>query len=192
MNSLRTAFKEWAVVCSCLAEGKSALILRKGGISEAHGEFRVEHTRFWLFPTWAHQQEAAVVEGCRPLLARVKADRPPEGTIRLTHFALVPCVYHIDDLAKAWKLAGLHCWSQETVEARFEYRTPGLYALPVRVYRAASAVELPETPYHAGCKSWVDLGQDLSTEGASPVLTEEAFDAIVNAVDRILEPTALA
>ena len=38
---LKDAFKEWAVICRALAEGRQALILRKGGIAEAGGDFRV-------------------------------------------------------------------------------------------------------------------------------------------------------
>jgi hypothetical protein len=192
MNTLRIAFKEWAVICRALAEGKQALILRKGGIAEKGGAFRMEQSRFWLFPTSVHQQEAGIVESARPLLEQARAERPPEGVVRLSNFAVAPCVYHVDDLAKAWKLAALHLWSQETVEARFNYRTPGLYVLPVRIYRAAAPIELPDIPHYAGCKSWVDLGQDLPTSGAVPVMDEGDFDAVVNTLDRILEPIAWA
>jgi len=48
---LRHALKEWAVTCRALAEGRQAILLRKGGIGEAGGAFQVEHTRFWLLPT---------------------------------------------------------------------------------------------------------------------------------------------
>jgi hypothetical protein len=191
MDTLRIAFKEWAVICRALVDGKQALILRKGGIAERGGAFRVEQSRFWLYPTYVHQQEAVIVEDAAPMLAQVQADRPPDGIVRISHFAEAPCVYHVDDLKKAWKLAGLHLWSQETVEARFHYRTPVLYVLPVRIYRT-TAVDLPETPAYAGCKTWVDLGRDLPTTGATPVLSEADFDALVNTLDRILEPTALA
>jgi hypothetical protein len=189
-SPLGIAFKEWASICLALAEGSQALVLRKGGIAESSGAFRVEHTRFWLFPTYEHQQESAIVEEARPLLARARLERPREGIIRLTHFAEVPCIYHVDDLAKAWKLVGLHLWSQETVEARFSYRTPGLYVLPLRVYRVAP-VELPDAPEYSGCRSWVDLGRALTTEGATAVLSEDDFDAGLNRIDRILMPTAL-
>jgi hypothetical protein len=192
MDTLRIAFKEWAVICRALADGKQALILRKGGIAEPGGAFHMAETRFWLFPTYVHQQVAGIVEEAQPLLAQVQAGRPPEGLVRLTHFAEAPCVYHVDNLAKAWRLAGLHLWSQVTVEARFEYRTPGLYVLPVRIYRAAAPVELPDTAAYAGCKTWVDLGHDLPTTGATPVLSEADFDRVLNTLDRILEPTALA
>jgi hypothetical protein len=184
------AFKEWAVICRALARGRQALILRKGGIAETNSVFRVEHPRFWLFPTQVHQQDSGIVEDAHPLLAEARKDQPPQGTIRLTHFAEVPCIYHVDDLSKAWKLAGLHLWSQETVASRFNYRTPGLYVIPVRIYRAAP-VELPEDPSFAGCKSWVDLGVDLPTADVRPVLSEADFNAVLNTIDRILLPTAL-
>ncbi len=192
MSTLGVAFKEWAVIVQALARGRQALILRKGGIAEGRGGFRVEHARFWLYPTYVHQQETGVVPEALPLLEEARRDRPPEGIVRLSHFALVPCVYHVDDLEKLLRLEGLHLWPRQTVEARFAYRAPGLFVLPVRVYRAAQVHELPETAAHAGCKSWVELGQELSTEGATAVLTEEAFDGVVNTLDRVLEPTALA
>ena len=192
MSGLRHAFKEWAVVCRALAEGRQAVILRKGGIAESGGEFQVEHTRFWLFPTYVHQQRTGIVEDAAPLLEEAEAERPPEGVVRLTHFVEVPGVYHVHDLPTAWRLAGLHCWSQDTVQARFAFRTPGLFVLPARVYRAAQAFEIPDTPEYAGCRSWVELDHELPTEGAVPVLGDEAFRDVLRALDRLLEPTAWA
>ena len=56
---LGVAFKEWAAVCRALADGTQTVILRKGGIAEAGGEFRPEHARFWLYPTHFHEQQRA-------------------------------------------------------------------------------------------------------------------------------------
>src|SRR5262245_36726696 len=134
---LQHALKEWAVICRALAEGRQALILRKGGIAEAGGEFRVEHTRFWLYPTYIHQQRAGIQPEALPLLEQAEAERPPPGVVRLTHFAEVAGVYHVHDLVSALFLSHFHLWSAETVKARFAYRRPGLYVLPVRVYGAA-------------------------------------------------------
>jgi hypothetical protein len=192
MTALQYAFKEWAVVCRALAEGRQALILRKGGIAEPGGSFQVEHTRFWLFPTYVHQQREGIVADALPLLERAEAERPPAGTLHLSHFAEVPGVYHVHDLVGAWKLAGLHCWSAETVRARFEYRSPGLYVLPVRIYQAAQVFTLPEAPRYAGCRSWVELDQELPTAGARPVLDDEAFRELLATLDRLLQPTAYA
>ncbi len=191
MTSLGSAFKEWAVICRALAEGRQALVLRKGGIAEPGGSFRVEQNRFWLYPTYVHQQEAGIVPEARPLLEEALRDRPAAGVVRLSHFAVSPCVYFVDDLEKALRLEGLHLWSRATVEARFHYCRPGLFVLPVRIYRAGTVHDLPETAEYAGCKSWVDLGCNLDTSGATPVLTEEAFDAVLATLDRLLEPTAL-
>jgi hypothetical protein len=191
MNGLKYAFKEWAVVCRALAEGRQALILRKGGIAEATGEFRLEHTLFLLYPTYLHQQESGIRPGTEPLLKQVLAERPPEGTVRLTHWAEVAGVYHVHDVASALKLADLHLWSVETVQARFLYRAPGLYVLPVRVYRAAEAVDLPETPVYAGCRSWVELERELPADKANPVLDDRAFHAVLRTLEERLQPTAV-
>jgi hypothetical protein len=188
---LQHAFKEWAVVCRALGEGRQALILRKGGIEEAGGDFRPEHTRFWLFPTFTHQQPAAIVPEAAPLLAQAEAERPPAGVVRLTHFAEVVGIYHLHNLAAALAVDGMHVWSEETVRARFAYRWPGLYLLAVRVSRAAEAVELPDTPGYAGCRTWVELQRELPTEGATPVLSDEAFREVLRELDRRLKPTAL-
>jgi hypothetical protein len=192
MSELRHAFKEWAVICQALAEGRQALILRKGGIAETEGEFRLEHTRFWLYPTFVHQQRNGIKEEALPLLEQAEADRPPSGTVRLTHFAEVAGVYHVHDLASALKLDALHLLSPQTVAQRFAYRTPGLYALPVRVSKAAGEFALPETAEYAGCRSWVELERVLPTEGATPILSDASFREVLRELDRRLEPTAWA
>jgi hypothetical protein len=188
----RHAFKEWAVICRALAEGRQSLILRKGGVAEAGGEFVVDHLRFWLYPTYVHEKAADLRPDAAELLTQVEAERPAAGVVRLSHFAEVDGAYHLHDLVTALKLQPFHLWSHETVQARFVYRRPGLYALPVRVYRAAEVLELPETPAYVGCKTWVDLGRELSIDGAVPVLGEAAFAAFRRELEVVLEPTALA
>jgi hypothetical protein len=189
---LRIAFKEWAVICRALAEGRQTIILRKGGIAEAGGAFAPEHDRFWLYPTYVHQQQGGIKPEAEDLLRAAEADRPPAGTLRLTHFAAVGGVFHVRQLVGALLLDDLHVWSEATVRQRFEYRAPGLYVLPTRVYRAAVPLELTEHPEYAGCRTWVDLGHDLPTEGATPVLSDAAFGALLETLDLRLTPTALA
>src|SRR5260370_15414151 len=92
---LRHALKEWAVICRALADGTQSLLLRKGGIDEAAGAFAVEHTRFWLLPTWTHQQREGIVETALPLLKEVEAERPPAGVLRLTHWARITGGYQV-------------------------------------------------------------------------------------------------
>jgi hypothetical protein len=192
MSTLRNAFKEWAVICRALAEGRQALVLRKGGVAEAGDTFQVEHTRFWLYPTYAHQQASALKPAGQALLPQVEANRPPSGFVRLTHWAEVGGVLHLQNLVAALKLDELHLWTRETVQARFAYRAPGLYALPLRVWKAAQPAELPETAYYSGCKSWVELERELPTVDSTPVLDDAAFRALLIELEQLLEPTALA
>jgi hypothetical protein len=86
----------------------------------------------------------------------------------------------------------LHVWSEDTVRQRFAYRHPGLYVLPARVYQMPRSFDLIETPHYAGCKSWVTLEQDLPTEGATPLLTDDAFHELLRRLDFLLNPTAFA
>lgn len=190
MTTLSHALKEWAVICRALAEGRQAVLLRKGGIAEGGGAFEVEQRRFWLYPTYVHQQTTGLLEEAYPLLERVEAERPPANVVRLSHFAEVAGIFQLHDIVGVLKMDGLHLLSRETVQDRFFYRDPGLFVLAVRVYRAAEVVELPETPAYAGCRSWVDLGRDLSTEGAAPVLEDREFYNVLHELERRLEPTA--
>src|SRR2546429_2476414 len=64
------AFKEWAVTVRALAEGEQLLTLRKGGIREENRHFEIEHDRFFLYPTFDHQQGKHVRESHRPELGR--------------------------------------------------------------------------------------------------------------------------
>ena len=169
------AFKEWAVVCAALAEGRQSLVLRKGGIDEGAEGFRVAHAEFWLLPTQFHQDPTGVVEAARPLLERVRHEVPPAGKLRLAHYAVVHRVDRISNFAQAEALTGLHIWSAETVRQRFDYRVPGLFALTVRVYQSATPWEIDDLPAYAGCRSWVPLDATLSTEGLAPVLDEAVF-----------------
>ena len=171
----RFAFKEWAVICAALSEGRQTLILRKGGIHERRGEFRVEHPEFWLFPTYVHQEPQALAGDARPLLDRTLSQRPPDGLVRIGHYAVVCGALEMHDPAAAVTLSPHHVWSHETVDQRYHYRRPGLWVLPVRVYRLPRPFELADSPHFAGCRSWVDLPAELPTAGAEPVLSDDEF-----------------
>lgn len=181
------AFKEWAVICRALSGGRQSVILRKGGVAEAGGEFRPEHERFLLLPTYFHEQQRA---GIKPeymsLLDAAEADRPPPGLLRFTHLADVTAVTRVTDLGAALALDGLHGWTADTVRQRFHYRTPGLFVLTVRVSALAAPVEVPDRADYAGCKTWVELADDVPTAGATPVLSDADFDRYSRTVDALL------
>ena len=73
------AFKEWAVTVRALAEGEQLLTLRKGGIRESGKHFRVEHDRFFLYPTFDHQRGDLVRESHQPELRRALEEAQQAG-----------------------------------------------------------------------------------------------------------------
>jgi hypothetical protein len=189
---LKHALKEWAAICQALAEGKQAILLRKGGIAEPENGFRVEHTRFWLLPTYVHQQNTGIKPQAVEMLRQVESTRPPQGTLRLTHFADVTGVYHLHDMVGALRVRDLHIWSDETIESRFNYRQPGLYLLAVRVFASAQAFEFPDLPEYAGCRSWVELERELRIDDATPVIDDLTYKRLQRKLEDLLNPTALA
>ena len=178
---LKIAFKEWAAVCRALADGTQTVILRKGGIAEVGGEFKPEHSRFWLYPTHYHEQHR---HGLKPeamhFLDAAERSYPATGTIDFSHFVDMAEVFFVDSLDAALSLDPWHIWTPALVEQRFRYRTPGLYVLPVRV-RAAKAATVPELPEYEGCKTWVTLDRELPDESES-VLSDAEFESRLTAI----------
>jgi hypothetical protein len=184
----RFAFKEWAVVCRALAEGRQTVILRKGGIAEVGGVFRPDHARFWLFPTYLHQKADGLKPAAAAWLPDADRDRPPAEVVRLTHYVEVSAAFRADRLEQVLDLDPYHVWSEATVRQRFAYRDPGLYVLPARVFVATTPLEVPNRPEYDGCKTWVDLGEELAASG-TPVLPDNAFAKAAGAIRGRLSST---
>lgn len=188
---MRTAFKEWAVVVDALARGEQIVILRKGGIHEGRGGFQVGHERFLLFPTRFHQQADSVVPEARTRSGEVMASLPGENTLRLEHYAEIVEWRELDSLKAAHRLRGQHVWKDAVIEQRFEWgRSQGVYALAVRVHRLAQPVELPMLKEYGGCKSWIEVAEEIPDAGAEPVLSDDAFRAKLAAFTSALNLTS--
>lgn len=167
------AFKEWGVVCRALELGRQTVILRKGGIHEGREGFRVQYDKFWLFPTGFHQGSNAIIPEAWPLCEQ--AEPATADRARITLYAVVQDAHQILDQQLLAHLKGRHIWTDQTIEQRFHYRSPGLFALVVRVYRRDVPVEVAVSPDMAGCKSWVELPDPISTTGLKPVMDDATF-----------------
>jgi hypothetical protein len=166
--NLSVAFKEWAAICAALAAGRQSVILRKGGIAEEGGLFRPEHSEFLLYPTYFHEHRAGVKLEFLPLLEAAETARAAVGTIRFSHFVRVSGARRLTTLEDALALDDRHAWTPEVVSKRFNYRTPGLFALDVSVFRLREPALRPERPEYAGCKTWVMLDDPVPVDGAAP------------------------
>lgn len=184
---LAIAFKEWAAICQALASHRQCLILRKGGISEEHGTFQVEHSEFLLYPTYFHEHRRGLKPEYQDVFDAAEKNRPAPGTIQFSHFVRVTGVQYITNLDTALALDPLHGWNAEVVRQRFHYRTPGLFVLTVRVFQLTQCEFREERADYAGCKTWVKLDSPISVEGAVPVLTDEEFAEQTQHLKRILQ-----
>jgi hypothetical protein len=180
------AFKEWAVVCAALASGRQTIILRKGGIDEGRDGFRVKHGEFWLLPTRFHQDETQIVAEAQPLLDEVERTRPEVAKFRVDLYAVVEEVFELRDLAAIVRLQGEQILTRETIEQRFHYRRPGLFVLAVRVYRMPRTIEIVDSEYIAGCKSWVDLPESFSKAGGTAVMAGDVFEERMGRIRMLL------
>ncbi len=165
------AFKEWAGICDALASGRQAIILRKGGIEEGPRGFVPEHPVFWLYPTFVH-------EGDQGLKAASTIAKPADAhVVPIGALAVVESVDRVNDLYTLLGLDELHAWTEETVRKRFEYRSPGLWVLGVRVYKKEEPWRVEVTPAQLGCKSWVPLERPLDARGLTPARSETEASA---------------
>jgi len=185
---VRTAFKEWATVVDALGRGEQILILRKGGISEGRGGFQVEHPKFFLFPTMFHQQRESVVPHAQARFDTIAPQLATPDQLRIEFFAEVVDWRRLDARLDAERLRGQHIWRDEVIGERFEWgKAKNIFALAVRVFRLAHPLDLPMRPSYGGCKSWVDLEQDIDIAQAKPVLDEHQFASKLRQFTTVLD-----
>src|SRR5258706_2646458 len=117
---MRDAFKEWAIVVDALGRGEQIVILRKGGIGEGRGGFKMEHQRFLLFPTLFHQQRESVIPAAQARYDQIAPLFPPPDRLRLEWFAEVVAARQLRSPAQAGALRGQHVWRAEVIEQRLD------------------------------------------------------------------------
>lgn len=181
----RLALKEWGVVVQALAEGSQTLLLRKGGILDPSGKFRLEQSEFFMFPTFLHQQRAGTVEWAGSKMDEVLRSRPPEGRTLIAVYARVHQVFHLKDLEVIRRLEKFHVFNQEEINRRFSGRDEeGLHLIVLRAYRLLMPIEITDYPEFAGCRSWVDLKEELPTGPCRPVLDDPFFGKVLKDIGR--------
>ncbi|MBI3597658.1 MAG: DUF1802 family protein [Nitrospirae bacterium] len=186
----RFALKEWAIILKALSEGRQILLLRKGGLIEKNTRFMVEHTEFFIYPTYLHQQRRGIVPAWRGYLEQILAAPPPEGEVILSHYAVVQQVLKIIDPDRIQTLSDCHVLNNEEVRKRFFYgQAPGLHLILLRVFQLPKPFRIPIRPHYTGCRSWVDLGQEIPTSGCRPVLNDDAFDREVRRITERIGPS---
>ncbi|MDB5057321.1 MAG: hypothetical protein JWO59_793 [Chloroflexi bacterium] len=173
------ALKEWAVAIDALRNGQSLVTVRKGGIREDAREFRMEHRRFLLFPTYEHQNPDQLREEFVGTLDRVVAAAPSPGLVEIDTWAEVSDVIEVTHEEQVRALSEFSVFSPAYAIERLQWRPrKPLHVLVLRIFRLESGLRLPLTPAYGGCKSWITLDQEGHLDDTSPALSTTAFETV--------------
>ena len=174
------ALKEWAIVCNALRDGAQIVILRKGGVHKDDRNFLetfADHPEFLLFPTYEHQSPEFVKPQYHQDLELSLAEDDVPGLATVSAFAQVTDRIQVEDTVKLEGISEFHIWSEDYVQKRLLWRPrqPLTVAL-VRIYPLRQPQALPVLDDYAGCKSWVELGQDVPMGALRPVLSDADYE----------------
>ncbi len=182
------ALKEWAAICTALSNGTQVLLIRKGGLREEGGVFRVEAEQFFLLPTFEHQKSELVMPQYQPLLDSIPV--PPNDKVTLTGFGVAHTFYRAQNEEQVRALSAFHIGNENYVQQRFDYNPyDPLTLLVVRAYSLPRPIEMPYTKAFGGCRSWIDMGVNLTVEGAQPALPDDEFQRRCQAIDVVMRTT---
>lgn len=171
---MNVALKEWSAVIAALTSGVQTILLRKGGIVEAdRGGFKLRHPDFLLFPTFEHQHRRFV----RPEFHHLFEAYSEEPDLTISYGAMATAIFEAPPDPEAMlAISRNFVWNEEFVQQRYQYRPDlPLYVVELRVYALPEAVRIPNRPSYAGCKSWVNLTEEIAAQPGRPVLTDKDY-----------------
>lgn len=172
MKSTTRALKEWNVAVNALAGGETILLLRKGGIREQAGQFKVADKQVLLYPTFEHQQPDLLKPNLASQVTKVESGWHPD-TIIIGNWAEITDVFLVAWEPAITALFPYHIWNEKFVSDRLKWeQNQPIYILLLRTYRLAETVEIPYISEYGGCRSWIDLAAPISLEGSEAVLSD--------------------
>ena len=175
------------MVVRALLAGEQLLDVRKGGIREEGHHFRLQASRFWLYPTVEHQEPELLKPAYRHWVDETVAAAPPDRAVRVEGWADVTGVVEISDADELAKIESKLIWTQEYVASRLKWkRRDPLIVLALRAHRLAEPITIPFREDYAGCTSWVDLDglpDDPASLPGEPAVSDESYAARLGFVE---------
>lgn len=186
------ALKEWAIAIDALKQGETIMLLRKGGIHEQNGRFKVAHDRPLLYPTYEHQQPRLLKPDYADQVQTVASGWHPD-TVEISSWAEITNILLVTEATVAQALLPFHIWNQQFISDRLKWKSKQpLYILLLRTYKLAQPQIIPYRSEYGGCKSWIDLAESISIVGAVPVLSDTAYTSLVAQIRGIIENSCYA
>lgn len=171
--------KEWQAAIAALLQGDTILLLRKGGIREAKGQFSLAAREVLLLPTLEHQKLDLLKDEFRPLANWELYGQPDQ--VRFEGWATITHAFLLDAETEVAPLLPYLVWNDQFVAERLNWQPDRpLYALLLRAYRFESPLLLPRHKGYGGCRSWVEMGESVVVENSIPAVAEADYITQVN------------
>ena len=192
MTALSAALKEWHVAVNALAAGQTIALLRKGGIREQGGRFRVKHDRVLLYPTYEHQKQHLLKSEYAKGVVPVEPGWHP-ATVEISAWAAIDEIIAIDSPQTLTHLFPFHIWTEDFATERFNWKpSQPLYLLLLRTYALPHIVSIPYLPEYGGCRSWIQLAEEIPLTGSVPVLEDDSYRTQVSAIQAAISTSLSA
>lgn len=183
---MRQALKEWSIAIEALKHGETILLLRKGGIREVNGRFSVPYDRALLYPTYEHQNPELLKPAYSNRVQTVESGWHPE-TISIDAIADITHVFQVSDPETVNALLPFHIWNDRFVNERLNWKPKSpLYLLLLRVSTLTQPHLISNPDDYRGCRSWIELADDVDADRATPVMSDRAYDDRVEQIEQIL------
>ncbi len=187
-ESCGRAFKEWKIACDSLKTGEQTLLIRKGGIREDGGTFVIEDKKFWLMPTFEHQNREHLLPHYAAQFTKANLVNPKPDIAKIECFAVVDSIWQASNEDQVNALCDEMIWNDSYVKLRFDFNPyDPLYLVMLRVYNLAEPVRLPMLKSYGGCKSWINLGTEISIGNLTPAISGAEFLERRNVLTSIIE-----
>ncbi|MBE9030247.1 DUF1802 family protein [filamentous cyanobacterium LEGE 11480] len=184
---LKQALKEWDVAVNALTAGETILLMRKGGIREARGQFDVAVKSVLLYPTYEHQKSALLKPAYAHQVQPVASGwHPTQVTLR--SFAQITDIFYLTAAATVDALQAFHVWNHDFVHERLHWQPQR--PLSIICLRVFALPEPQIIPYHAkygGCRSWIELNQSVDIADATAVISDVEYAARVAQIRAICQ-----
>ncbi len=181
------ALKEWATVLEAMVRGEQVVLIRKGGLIEPGNGFTLQAETFVFYPTFEHQ----TVQYLRPEFSgyfdAAMQHRAPEGFVAVDLVGHAVASTVTPDAGVVERLRPYYIYNDAFLTQRLKWQpdTP-LTIVVVRAFRLTEPLRITVKPQYTGCKSWVELDDPLSLNGATPVFEEARFQQQLRAINQLL------
>ena len=181
------ALKEWAVAVDALEQGKTIMLLRKGGIKEEGNRFNVAQNQVLLYPTYEHQQPNLLKAEYAPQVTPVTSGWHPD-TVRIGSWAEITDILSVSDESAVTALLPYHIWNEQFVRDRFRWKPrQSLFILLLHTYQLPQPQFVPYRLEYGGCRSWIEIAEPINIEGRIPVLDDATYTQQVAQIRHLLE-----